>query len=182
MDFSYKFAKNFQLQDFKFRTVLFSAFRRKRQTSRSFRTSIRSSFGSSRYRHHLTSTSLSTSRAQVRVSRAIRTRYGNWIFYIWDSERILIMVSLLSTTNVKQYFTFESPLKLSFSPHQRYNYSQRGIDTKMESRSGTKWNFGNYENIRMCNLKHGSQFFWHSWAYNTNSLFSFGPQNVFYLN
>ena len=40
------------LQDFKFRSVLFSAFRKKKSSSKSFRTSIRSSFGSSRYRNH----------------------------------------------------------------------------------------------------------------------------------
>ena len=39
------------LQDFKFRSVLFSAFRKKKSSSKSFRTSIRSSFGSSRYRN-----------------------------------------------------------------------------------------------------------------------------------
>ena len=38
-------------QDFKFRSVLFSAFRKKKSSSKSFRTSIRSSFGSSRYRN-----------------------------------------------------------------------------------------------------------------------------------
>jgi len=42
----------YSFKDFKFRTVLFSAFKRKKPMSRSFRTSIRSSFGSSRYRHH----------------------------------------------------------------------------------------------------------------------------------
>ena len=41
-------------QDFKFRSVLFSAFRKKKSSSKSFRTSIRSSFGSSRYRNHCT--------------------------------------------------------------------------------------------------------------------------------
>ena len=42
------------LQDFKFRSVLFSAFRKKKSSSKSFRTSIRSSFGSSRYRNQCT--------------------------------------------------------------------------------------------------------------------------------
>ena len=39
-------------QDFKFRAILLSTFKRKKPSSRSFRTSIRSSFGSTRYRHH----------------------------------------------------------------------------------------------------------------------------------
>ena len=39
-------------QDFKFRLVLLSAFRRKKRFT-SFRTSMRSSFGSSRYRNRL---------------------------------------------------------------------------------------------------------------------------------
>ena len=41
--------KIFIFQDFKFRSVLFSAFRRKKRFT-SFRTSMRSSFGSARYR------------------------------------------------------------------------------------------------------------------------------------
>ena len=39
-------------QDFKFRAILLSTFKKKKPSSRSFRTSIRSSFGSTRYRHH----------------------------------------------------------------------------------------------------------------------------------
>jgi len=44
----------YSFKDFKFRSVLFSAFRRKKP-NKSFRTSIRSSFGSSRYRSRYTS-------------------------------------------------------------------------------------------------------------------------------
>lgn len=44
----------YSFKDFKFRSVLFSAFGKKRSTSKSFRTSIRSSFGSSRYRNQCT--------------------------------------------------------------------------------------------------------------------------------
>lgn len=98
----------YSFKDFKFRTVLLTAFKRKQPFTQSFRTSIRSSFGSTRY----------------------RSRYSNS-----HTSRVFNNHNLSSTEHIR---TVETSLKESMAESDSSGASSGGRNGDVSSRNGNE--------------------------------------------